>query len=147
MTNREIDLLVDHRIFGVNPPPKVWARLSEIPRYSTDPAGWDQVLDKMASLGWCIRVEMTQLGKVTCCLWRSGVIFTGRANAKGHAICLSALEAVKGNYLIAAAPDLLLALKAAQPEMRREHDAGGGRFSTEQVEAVESAISKAEGRA
>lgn len=96
MTNREIDVFVDHRIFGVNPPPNGWGRLSEIPRYSTEPAAWDQVFDKMASLGWCVRVEMTPLGKVTCCIWRSGVIFTERADTKGRAICLAALEAVKG---------------------------------------------------
>ena len=48
--------------------------------------------------------------------------------------------------LIAAAPDLLSALKAVQPEMRREHDAGDGHFSTAEVEAVEAAIAKAEGK-
>lgn len=44
----------------------------------------------------------------------------------------------------AAAPAMLAALKAIQPEMRREHDAGDGHFSTEQVETVEAAIAKAE---
>jgi len=35
---------------------------------------------------------------------------------------------------------MLTVLKAIQPEMRREHDAGDGHFSTSEVEAVESAI-------
>jgi hypothetical protein len=48
-------------------------------------------------------------------------------------------------HLIAAAPDLLEALKAVVGEMRREHDAGDGHFSTSQVVAAEAAIAKATG--
>lgn len=42
--------------------------------------------------------------------------------------------------------DLRLALKSVVSEMRREHDAGDGHFSTDQVEAAERAVAKAEGR-
>ena len=42
--------------------------------------------------------------------------------------------------LEAAGRQLATAIKAVQPEMRREHDAGDGHFSTDEVEAVETAL-------
>lgn len=47
--------------------------------------------------------------------------------------------------LIAAAPELYAALESVVAEMRREHDAGDGHFSTAQVEAAEAALAKARG--
>ena len=42
--------------------------------------------------------------------------------------------------LEAAGRQLATAIKAVQPEMRREHDAGDGHFSTDEVDAVETAL-------
>lgn len=115
LTDKEIDALVAEKVMGLpvcrclpeqrltesfphyDPETGMCLRCKnrECLTYTRFPAAWEQVLDRMATAGWYVRVEMT-LVKVTCCLWRSGAIFTERADTKGRAICLAALEAVKG---------------------------------------------------
>lgn len=62
--------------------------------YSTDPIASKMLRDKMRADGWYVRMESTPRGKSNAAVWKSGQVFTGRADTEEMSVALAALEAV-----------------------------------------------------
>lgn len=100
MTNREIDALVHQHAMGNQPLAADMIRrgyTQTVPRYSTDPAASDQLLDRMAELGWMSILISAAADQHTCVFHRDepkGSMGFAQSDTRQGSISLTALRAL-----------------------------------------------------